>query len=103
MPAVLGCGAAFAAMQGAFHFTGNKMTGFDKDPNIDEFTRKEQLRQQRRRPVSEIIEQLGPQKCTSYLIQVFINLSAPMAPDVPALDNRRSGDAFAVVDTSRTS
>lgn len=58
-PAVLGFGAGLAILQGAFDFTGGKFTGYDKDPNVDEYDRKEALRKNRRRPIQETLEELG--------------------------------------------
>jgi hypothetical protein len=59
MPAVLGYGAGLAVLMGAYHFTGGSLRGYDKDPNIDEFDRKEQLRRNRRRPIQETVAELG--------------------------------------------
>lgn len=46
-------------MQGAFDYTGGKFSGYDKDPNVDEYERKEALRKNRRRPIQETLDQLG--------------------------------------------
>ena len=43
----------------AFEFTGGKMTGYDKDPNVDDYARKQELRKNRRRPIEETIRELG--------------------------------------------
>ena len=45
--------------QGVFDYTGGKFSGYDKDPKVDEYERKESLRRNRRRPVQEILEELG--------------------------------------------
>ena len=58
-PAVLGWGAGLAVVQGVFDYTGGQLTGYERDPNVDEYERKEQLRKNKRRPIQEIIEQLG--------------------------------------------
>ena len=58
-PAVLGFGAGLAILQGAFDYTGGKFSGYDKDPNVDEYERKEALRKNRRRPIQETLEELG--------------------------------------------
>jgi len=58
-PAVLGLGAGLAVLQGAYDYTGGKLSGYEKDPSIDEFERKEQLRKNRRRPIQETLEELG--------------------------------------------
>lgn len=58
-PAVLGFGAGLAVVQGVFDYTGGKLSGYDKDPNVDEYERKEALRKNRRRPIEETLELLG--------------------------------------------
>lgn len=58
-PAVLGFGAGLAIVQGAFDYTGGKFSGYDKDPNVDEYERKEALKKNRRRPIQETLEELG--------------------------------------------
>ena len=35
------------------------MTGYEKDPNVDEYERKEALRKNRRRPIQETVDELG--------------------------------------------
>ena len=59
MPMTLGCGAALATIQGVFDYGGGKFSGYDKDPNVDEFERKEFLRKNRRKPIQEILGELG--------------------------------------------
>lgn len=59
MPAVLGIGAGLAVVQGVFDYTGGMLSGYEKDPNVDEYERKEQLRKNRRRPIQETLDQLG--------------------------------------------
>ena len=58
-PAVLGFGAGLAIAQGVFDYTGGKFSGYDKDPNVDEYERKEALRKLRRTPIQETLDQLG--------------------------------------------
>ncbi|KAL2045626.1 hypothetical protein N7G274_002054 [Stereocaulon virgatum] len=58
-PAVLGYGAAMGVAQGVFDYTGGKFSGYDKDPKVDEYERKESLRKNRRRPIQEILDELG--------------------------------------------
>jgi hypothetical protein len=59
IPAVLGYGAGLAVLLGTFDYTGGKLTGYTKDPDMDEFDRKEYLRKNRRRPIQEVIDELG--------------------------------------------
>ena len=56
-----------------FDYTGGKFSGYDKDPNVDEYERKENLRKNRRRPIQETLEQLGEGrgKTNHCLIQDF--------------------------------
>ncbi|KAI9840284.1 MAG: hypothetical protein M1838_004133 [Thelocarpon superellum] len=59
LPAVLGYGAAAAVLFGTFDYTGGVLNGYGKDPEVDEFERKQQLRKNRRRPVAETISEIG--------------------------------------------
>jgi len=59
LPAVLGYGAGLAVLLGTFDYTGGVLTGYDKDPSVDEYARKEYLRKNRRKPIQETIEELG--------------------------------------------
>ena len=59
MPAVLGYGAACAVFLGTFDYTGGVLTGYEKDPNVDEYDRKQELRKNRRLPIQETINDLG--------------------------------------------
>lgn len=58
-PAVLGFGALTAVVLGAYDYTGGALTGYKKDPEIDEFERKEALRKNRRRPIDQTIMEIG--------------------------------------------
>jgi len=58
-PAVMGYGAALSVVLAAFTYTGGKLTGYERDPTVDEVSRKEYLRKNRRRPVDEIVNELG--------------------------------------------
>ena len=58
-PAVLGYGAGLAVVQGVFDYTGGKFSGYEKDPDVDEYERKQNLRKDRRKPIQETLEQLG--------------------------------------------
>lgn len=59
LPAVIGYGAALAALLGGFDLTGGSLRGMERDPNVDEVSRKEYIRKNRRRPVEETVHQLG--------------------------------------------
>ncbi|RKF61988.1 NADH-ubiquinone oxidoreductase 21.3 kDa subunit [Erysiphe neolycopersici] len=57
--AILGYGTGAAILMGVFNFTGGRLTGFEKNPELDEFERKQQMRKNRRRPIEETIAELG--------------------------------------------
>ncbi|KAK5149844.1 hypothetical protein LTR04_006947, partial [Oleoguttula sp. CCFEE 6159] len=57
--AVLGYGAAVAVVLGAFDYTGGVLTGYTRDPTVDEVSRKEYLRKNRRRPIEQTVAELG--------------------------------------------
>jgi len=59
MPAVLGYGAGLAVILGAFNYTGGKLTGYQVDREVDEISRKEFLRRNRRRPSEDVVQVLG--------------------------------------------
>jgi hypothetical protein len=57
-PAVFGCAAVVSVGMGAFAYTQG-LTGYKKDPELDEFERKQALRANRRRPIEETISEIG--------------------------------------------
>ncbi|KAL1303260.1 hypothetical protein AAFC00_006674 [Neodothiora populina] len=58
-PAILGWGSCIAIVLGTFSYCGGKLTGFDRDPTVDEVDRKEFMRKNRRRPAEVIVQELG--------------------------------------------
>jgi hypothetical protein len=72
-PAVLGFGALTAIVLGAYDYTGGTLTGYKKDPEMDEFERKEALRKNRRRPVEETIHELGEGRGTFHFCKIFMH------------------------------
>lgn len=56
---MLGYGAALSVVVAAFTYTGGRLNGYYKDPTVDEVSRKEYLRKNRRRPVDQIVNELG--------------------------------------------
>ncbi|KAK4611575.1 NADH-ubiquinone oxidoreductase [Fulvia fulva] len=58
-PAVIGYGSALAVILSAFTFTGGRLNGFAKDPDVDEVARKEYMRKNRRRPIEQTVNELG--------------------------------------------
>lgn len=58
-PALLGYGAALATGMGAFEFTGGSLWGYQKNRDIDEFERRQQLRKQFRTPGEDTVSELG--------------------------------------------
>jgi len=59
IPAVLGFGALTSVVLGAYDYTGGALSGRKKDPEIDEFERKQELRKNRRRPIEQTISEIG--------------------------------------------
>lgn len=64
-PAVLGYGGALSVILAAFTYTGGRLSGYQRDPTVDEVSRKEYLRKNRRRPVDQIVNELGEGRGTS--------------------------------------
>lgn len=58
-PAVFGYGSGLAILLAAFNYTGGKLSGFNKDPTVDEVSRKEHMRKNRRRSAEETVQELG--------------------------------------------
>ena len=85
-PAVLGFGAGLATVQGVFDYTGGKFSGYEKDPHVDEYERKENLRKMRRKPIQETLEQLGEGRG---ILKFVITITGRMA-DVFGFRNLRS-------------
>lgn len=65
-PMTLGLGAGLAVIQGVFDYTGGKFSGYDKDPNVNEYERKEELRRNKRRPIQETLLELGEGRGETY-------------------------------------
>ncbi|KAI0381367.1 hypothetical protein F5Y04DRAFT_280899 [Hypomontagnella monticulosa] len=61
MPQILGFGAAFSIIMSAFEYTGGTLRGRPRGevPEMDEYDRKEYLRKNRRRPITETIAEIG--------------------------------------------
>jgi hypothetical protein len=59
MPAFLGYGTFLAITVGVFDYTGGSLSGYKRDPDVDEVARKQFLRKDRRRPIEETVEFLG--------------------------------------------
>lgn len=52
---------------GAYDYGGGALTGYKKDPEVDEFDRKDFLRKNRRRPLEETISEIGEGRGMSFL------------------------------------
>lgn len=59
MPAVLGYASMCAVVLGIFDYTGGSLKGVYRDINLDEVSRKEMIRTSRRRPIEEIVADVG--------------------------------------------
>jgi hypothetical protein len=77
LPAVLGFGAGLAIVQGVFDYTGGKFSGYEKDPSVDEYERKEYLKKNRRKPIQETLEQLGEGRGRSPLKRLKSGIDVP--------------------------
>ncbi len=55
-----------AVVMALFNYTGGKLSGWDRDPNVDEYERKEQLRKNRRRPIEETLADVGEGRGESF-------------------------------------
>ncbi|KAK0625226.1 hypothetical protein B0T17DRAFT_492354 [Bombardia bombarda] len=59
MPPILGWGTVTAVILSAYDYTGGTLRGARRDPEVDEYERKEKLRLNRRRPVEETLAEVG--------------------------------------------
>ncbi|VBB81919.1 Putative NADH-ubiquinone oxidoreductase 21.3 kDa subunit [Podospora comata] len=59
IPAILGYGAIMSVTSAVFEYTGGRIQGAGRNPDVDEFERKEMLRKRYRRPVEETIAEIG--------------------------------------------
>ena len=64
MPRVFGFGAGMAVLLSAANYTGG-LKG-NKDKEADEFSRKEAMRMNRRRPIEETLAEVGEGRCERY-------------------------------------
>lgn len=72
MPQILGQGALAAVVLTAFDYTGGRLTGYKKDSQfVDEYERKEFLRNNRRRPLTETVADLGEGRGTSKTVSLI--------------------------------
>jgi len=58
-PAFFGYGTGLAVLLYAFDYTGGRWAGYTRDLDVDEVERKEFIRKNRRRPITETIYELG--------------------------------------------
>lgn len=56
---------------GTYDYTGGVLSGYDKDPSVDEYLRKEHLRKNRRRPIQETLDELGEGRGTTSQELIF--------------------------------
>ena len=59
MPSVLGNGMLLGVILAGVQYTGGYPFNTQQDPNEDKFTEKEELRKRFRRPVNEMINEIG--------------------------------------------
>ncbi|PWY94375.1 NADH-ubiquinone oxidoreductase 213 kDa subunit [Aspergillus sclerotioniger CBS 115572] len=58
-PALLGYGVALATLTGAFEYTGGSLFGQKRNPDVDEFERRERIRTTYRIPAEQTFAELG--------------------------------------------
>ena len=66
LPALIGYGAAYSVIIGAYSFTGGRLSGPPQDPNEDGYAKKMALRTNFRRPIQETIDELGEGRGNSH-------------------------------------
>lgn len=59
IPRIIGYGLATGTLLAVLEYTGGRIEGRRRDPEADEFERKERLRLTRRRPLEETIAEIG--------------------------------------------
>ncbi|KAG7293736.1 hypothetical protein NEMBOFW57_003793 [Staphylotrichum longicolle] len=59
MPRIIGYGAFASVALAAYEYTGGTLKGYLNRPEVDEYERKEMLRQSRRRPIEETLAEIG--------------------------------------------
>lgn len=67
IPSVIGFGTGLSIVMATFDYTGGSFFGYQRDPDVDEYERKEALRANKRRPVGETLEQLGEGRGMSFI------------------------------------
>ena len=74
MPQILGFGAAFSIIMSAFEYTGGTLRGRPRGevPEMDEYDRKEYLRKNRRRPITETIAEIGEGRGTNPIFLIIL-------------------------------
>lgn len=88
----MGYGTALAAILGAFTYTGGALHGGLRDGTIDEVSRKEHMRKNRRRPVEETVHHLGEGRGKSFRyaeVRTLANLYALSGVYAPGYAERR--------------
>ncbi len=69
----MGYGASLAVIMAAFDYTGGSLFGYQRNPAIDEYDRKEALRANKRRPIQETIDELGEGRGKQFLLEnIFV-------------------------------
>ena len=90
-PAIIGYGAGLAVVLAAFNYTGGRLQGYSKDPEVDEVGRKEYLRRNRRRPLEDTVAELGEGRGTFALGQLsFVNVLIIPGIRAPGYEDRRA-------------
>jgi hypothetical protein len=83
----LGYGAATAIALTAFSYTGGKLGGLVRDKDVDEVSRKEEIRKNRRRPLEETINELGEGRGTNPIPKRWMFI-LPLYPKLTYIHDR---------------
>jgi hypothetical protein len=67
MPSVLGNGVLLGVALAGAHYTGGAVFSQRSDPDEDKFATKEEVRRRFRRPVNEMINEIGEGRGNSFL------------------------------------
>ncbi len=59
MPRIVGYGAFTAVVLAAYEFTGGALKGYFQREDVDDYERKEMLRNRRRIPIEETLAEIG--------------------------------------------
>jgi hypothetical protein len=80
MPSVLGSGVLLGVALAGAHYTGGAVFSQRSDPDEDKFATKEEVRRRFRRPVNEMINEIGEGRGNSSLNQARLDIEMHHCP-----------------------